>query len=277
MHPYGLLCLAAAAVLAVWLPERWRHAAALSASTLLAAGGLLAGVLEPLALAWLTALFASAWWAGGERPGRAFGRALFILLALGIGFGLLPGFSPVTLSAAESLKPGARPYSLQFGLGKPLVAVALLLWLVPVARSGWDTVLRRAAPLVAATPILVSLLAWGAGFIRPAPGLPPLTLTLGWIAVNLLLVCTVEEGFFRGLVQEGLGRRLAPPLAIGLAALLFGLAHFAGGALYVLLAAAAGLGYGLAYHRAGQRIEAAILAHFAVNFSHFALFTYPGV
>jgi hypothetical protein len=60
------------------------------------------------------------------------------------------------------------------------------------------------------------------------------------------------------------------------AALLFGLAHAAGGWRYVLLATLAGTGYGLAYRRT-VRIESAILAHFAVNVTHLLLFTYPAL
>jgi uncharacterized protein len=42
----------------------------------------------------------------------------------------------------------------------------------------------------------------------------------------------------------------------------------------VLLAAAAGLGYAIAYQRTG-RIEASMTAHFTLNATHFLLFTYP--
>jgi membrane protease YdiL (CAAX protease family) len=44
----------------------------------------------------------------------------------------------------------------------------------------------------------------------------------------------------------------------------------------VLLATIAGTGYGLAYQRSG-RVEMAILTHFAVNATHFLLFTYPAL
>jgi membrane protease YdiL (CAAX protease family) len=57
---------------------------------------------------------------------------------------------------------------------------------------------------------------------------------------------------------------------------LFGVAHFGGGWSYVALATAAGLGYGLIYHRT-KSIEMAMLAHFGLNATHFLLFTYPRV
>jgi membrane protease YdiL (CAAX protease family) len=97
----------------------------------------------------------------------------------------------------------------------------------------------------------------------------------------LLWTCVLEEGFFRGVVQE----RLAawPPIAarpalralpVAVAAALFGLTHLPGGAVYAALAALAGLGYGWAYART-RRIEAAIAAHFTLNAAHFLTFSYP--
>ena len=92
---------------------------------------------------------------------------------------------------------------------------------------------------------------------------------------NLFFTCVAEEAFFRGFLQRELGRALVgfgggQPLAVGGSAALFGLAHWAGGWSYVLLAALAGLGYALAF-RASGRIEMAILAHFGLNAVHFLL------
>jgi membrane protease YdiL (CAAX protease family) len=63
-------------------------------------------------------------------------------------------------------------------------------------------------------------------------------------------------------------------LAISAGAVLFGLAHFAGGATYVTLATAAGAGYGIVYHRT-RSIEMSMLVHFGLNATHFLLFAYP--
>ena len=86
-----------------------------------------------------------------------------------------------------------------------------------------------------------------------------------------------EEALFRGLFQTRLvdatarhGWSAHP--AILLTALVFGLAHVAGGLDFVPLATLAGIGYGYAYH-VTRRIEAAILCHFSVNAARFLLFT----
>ena len=94
-----------------------------------------------------------------------------------------------------------------------------------------------------------------------------------WAWTNLFFTCMAEEGFFRGFVQKHLvallGKyRYGSETGVGAASLLFGLAHYAGGAKYILLATVAGVGYGWAYYRT-QRTEAGILTHFMLNSIHF--------
>ena len=74
-----------------------------------------------------------------------------------------------------------------------------------------------------------------------------------------------------GRVADALRSLRWPQIRI---AVLFGLAHAAGGPLLVLLAALAGAGYSLAY-AATRRIESAVLAHFVLNAVHFVGFSYP--
>jgi len=59
-----------------------------------------------------------------------------------------------------------------------------------------------------------------------------------------------------------------------IASVLFGLAHYAGGTLYIFLATIAELFYGIAYHITG-RLEASIVSHYVLNATHFIFFTYP--
>ena len=93
-----------------------------------------------------------------------------------------------------------------------------------------------------------------------------------------MLVTLAEEALFRGYVQQQLSmcwRRHAWGgwAALAIAAVLFGLAHYAGGWQWMLLASCAGMAYGVAYRYGG--LAAAVLAHLGLNAAHFGLFTYP--
>jgi simple sugar transport system ATP-binding protein len=95
----------------------------------------------------------------------------------------------------------------------------------------------------------------------------------------------------RGIAKRGvMGRvslEIAPGEVVGLAGLLgsgrtetaglvFGVVHAGGGAMYVLLSIAAGIGYGWIY-ASTRSLAAATLAHAGLNTIHFFLFTYPAL
>ncbi|WP_087852964.1 CPBP family intramembrane glutamic endopeptidase [Photobacterium andalusiense] len=66
-------------------------------------------------------------------------------------------------------------------------------------------------------------------------------------------------------------KKLAPPIAITIASVLFGLAHFSGDPLFIIIATLAGILYGLSYYWT-RKITIAIVIHFAFNL---VFFTYP--
>ena len=120
------------------------------------------------------------------------------------------------------------------------------------------------------------MLAWALALVDWAPKWPPQAWV--WLANNLLLVAFAEEALFRGYIQGGLtrwwqSRRGGATAALIIAALLFGLAHWAGGWSWMAAATVAGLGYGWAYQQGG--LQTAMLAHAGLNVLHFAWFTYP--
>lgn len=281
--------LIAACIAAVWLPPlRWRGRAWPAWPVLMAAamatgwaGGWIAGpgiaaVVTLALLLWGAQGTASCAW---RRVCTLAAAALVLALALHA----VPGFVPWVPVAQARLSADAQPLRLAVHADAGLAAaLALAAWGRRV--GGWPEaarVLRQALPIAAATTVLVLLLAWALGVVRPdalwRPAVPD------WAALHLLrmglVTCVLEEAFFRGLVQQRLAARLAhrragPLCALVAASLLFGLAHAAGGAAYMLLATLAGLGYGWALQRTG-RIEAAIAAHFMLNAAHFIGFSYP--
>lgn len=100
-----------------------------------------------------------------------------------------------------------------------------------------------------------------------------------WFLHNLIFVCIAEELIFRGYIQHKLtqffvARKKTWVWGLVIASVIFGLLHFKGGPIYILLATIAGLFYGYAYHKT-QRIEAGILVHLLLNTVHFIFFSYP--
>jgi uncharacterized protein len=280
MIPFALLL---AAVLGLWIHRAVWMAALVAA----VATAYYTGALYGLAAVWLALLAAFAWayrmWR--DKPRNVTSRAaqliagtVFFLLALALGLVLLPGFPRTVLIAETVLSPGAAPFAL--GLGFPKVAAGILiLGLINETRvRSWrelGEVLRRAVPILLVTALVVMVFTLAAGYVRVDPKWTPLFFT--WAAANLFFTCLAEEAFFRGFVQAELARlggRGWTIVAIATSAVLFGLAHFGGGSMYVIAATLAGLGYALAYHRT-QRIEAAMAVHFGLNAVHFLLFTYP--
>jgi membrane protease YdiL (CAAX protease family) len=277
--PELLLLLFAAAYASLWVPPP--HPRRMFSFGLMAAAGIPAlamGAITAIGLGWAGLLFgAGLYYRHDLAAVRLTAKGLFIALVLALGFGILPGFEPVTLYGAQVLKQGSAEYALRIRPDKVLAGFALLAFAVPLTRelSGWRQIARAAAPALAVTAPLVLGAGWLAGYVGFKPGAPTGAFVASWATVNLLFVAGVEEGFFRGLLQRGVSARFGNRLGLPVAAVLFGLAHFGGGPLYVLLAALAGLGYGAAYQLSGRRIEAAMLAHFGLNLLHLLLFTYP--
>lgn len=275
LSPFLLLFIAVAGL---WVDRRlW--AAALAAAVV---AGHLTGALSGFAGLWIAILALLAF--GFSRARSALPRALLGLAVLGWSLAmallLLPGFERTLVAGGLVLSPGSVPYDLALGFPKVSAGV-LILGLISTQRvRSWSElarVLKHATLPFAVTLIGVMGLCLAVGYVRFEPKWH--TLFLVWAPVNLFFTCLAEEAFFRGFVQQELARlggnpRVAAGLALIVAAVLFGLAHAAGGWMYVAAATLAGLGYGWAYLRTG-RIEAAMAVHFGVNLVHILLFTYP--
>ena len=100
------------------------------------------------------------------------------------------------------------------------------------------------------------------GFIAWRPELDA-THLLGHPLLIYLVIGVPEEFLFRGLLQNLLTHWLGPRVGLVVASVIFGLAHLPD-PRYVLLAAMAGVAYGLVYART-QRITASAITHALVD------------
>ena len=272
--PWSALFLAAAML---WPPATRRWALAPLAAAW--AWALADGVVDPVALAWpaLLALAAALVRGRGHSLGSAAGHALFLVLAALLFLHLLPGFHNPQVIAPAPLSPDAVPFGMYLNLDKPLVAFWVVLALAPPMAAAGVRATLSAAVLAWAAAVLACLgAALAMGVVEWAPKWP----ASGWIWLinNALLVTLAEEALFRGYVQQRLsdwwrGHSWGAWTALAVSAALFGLAHYAGGWQWMLLAGLAGAAYGAAYHYGG--LGAAVLAHLGLNAAHFGLFTYP--
>ncbi len=208
---------------------------------------------------------------------RYLGHAVFILLALTLALHWWPGFQNARMIDQERFTENAVPFSMYLNLDKPLIGFWLLLvcpWII--GRHSFMQAIKAGALTLTLTALVTLGGASLLGIVEWSPKWPPQAWL--WINNNLLLVTLVEEALFRGYIQGGLSRRLqhlhyGEHLALLIASLLFGLAHWGAGWEWVMLATLAGACYGLAYRFGG--LAAAMATHFGLNLLHFVLFTYP--
>lgn len=274
LTPWSALFLAAAML---WPPatRRWALVA------LAAAWGWawMEGAIDPVALAWpaLLAVAAALVRPASGPAARAAGHALFLLLAALLFLHLLPGFRNLQAIAPAPLSADAVPFGMYLNLDKPLVAFWVVLALAPpMAGPDARATLGPAALACAAAAAVCLGFGLALGVVGWAPKWPEAGTI--WLLNNALLVTLAEEALFRGYLQQQLslrwrGRPWGDWAALAVAAALFGLAHYAGGWQWMLLAALAGAAYGAAYRHGG--LAAAVLAHLGLNAAHFGLFTYP--
>jgi uncharacterized protein len=277
--------LLALTVLSLWLPFRaWPILLIL---TFLA--GCVAGQLTWLAALWII-MFAAACYAyvnGWQRtskwpvgPVKVLSFATIVILAIALGIHVLPGFHNIQALPPTRLTSRSIPYDQWINFDKTIGGVLILgIYYRGLIKPGsqWRVAPWRAAVPTVVTIVLVILLSSVFGYVQWDPKWTSQFWL--WAAINLLSTCMSEEALFRGFLQTEIQRLLAKRpagavVAIACSAVLFGIAHAAGGWRYVALATVAGVGYGTVFYRS-RSIETSIFAHFALNTVHFLLFTYP--
>lgn len=276
--------LLSSTVLSLWLaPRAWPILLGVTVLTANVSGQLWLAALWILLLAGACYAYANdlPWRRGGSaRLVKAASFVVIVLLSIGLALHVLPGFHNIRILTPTRLTPRSIPYDQWINFDKTLAGV-LILGIVYrktiTTAAQLKTALRRATVPMIVTILCVIVLGGALGYIRWDP---KWTVQFWlWAAINLLSTCLSEEAFFRAFLQSEIERFTARRqggalIAITCAAVLFGLAHMAGGWRYVALASVAGAGYGTVFYRS-RSIEASILSHFTLNAVHFLLFTYP--
>ncbi|HLD95843.1 MAG TPA: type II CAAX endopeptidase family protein [Alphaproteobacteria bacterium] len=195
---------------------------------------------------------------------------------------LVPGFENQVVLDAVIFSPRCNPFTMYFSYDKIMTALIVYAMSDSYAQnvlfSGKKVLKRKhffltGALLIACISFLLipGLLA---NFIKIDFTIPNVWAL--WALNNLFFVCVGEEIFFRNYLLRDLriSVGLKPVYALLLSSVVFGLFHYNGGAIYMVLAALAGIFYGYCYLKT-QKILYPILLHFGLNLVHFAFFTYP--
>jgi membrane protease YdiL (CAAX protease family) len=212
---------------------------------------------------------------------RAAAHTVMLLTAALLLAHLAPGFDNPLVVDEAVLGPGALPYTKYLNLDKGIAGLLLLAVYapeLPLTDEGHRHVTGILWRFAAMTGAALAL-AFALGYVRFDPKLPGWWPMWTWSMV--FLTALPEEAVFRGLLQTWLARAFrGTPHGVLLACvaggILFGAAHAAGGAAYVLLAAVAGIGYGWIF-ASTRSIGAAIAAHAGLNAVHFLFFSYPAL
>lgn len=237
-------------------------------------------IIEPIALAPMGALALLSWkYSAGNLKYRWLKLAGLLVLALGLMGHFFPGFNNPKVLDQVQFSADGLPFTMYLNFDKIMAGLLLLIFLVRPAQ--WEPFTKPDLRIVFVTlgalcAVLIPL-ALKIEYVRfdrkPIEWL--------WLLNNLMFVCMAEEVVFRGVLQARLmllrpASNSWPYVCVGIAAVAFGLAHFAGGPTYVVLATIAGLGYGYVFLKT-RKIEAPILVHFGFNLVHFVFFTYPAL
>lgn len=276
--PYLFLALS---TLSLWIK---RHFFIWGALLLLGIiSGFVTGRIEPLALVTIITLgygYFLCFKTNNRFFQIQFGIISFVF-SIAVFYHLMPGFHNLELVHQWQLTPDAIPFSLFLNFDKPLVGLFVLAfgWQFVNKRSVSKTLLRDALIIFILALITLTVFCLMLQFVRFEPKWNDFFYV--WALDNLIFTCVSEEVLFRGLIQNSLSQWLkklrgGPIIALCIASFLFGLAHYRGGILYIILSSIAGLFYGASYLRS-QRIESSILTHFGVNLFHIVFLTYPAL
>lgn len=223
----------------------------------------LLGLLAPLIWLALVAIERSSSWF------RLLAYLAAGLLMLVAALGIVPGSERIALLPDYSDAAG-NLITIGFNPGKAVIAIALLpLLLQP---RFWPA--RSDLPFI----VVAIGLPIACGLLYRGPSLKFSGAIAVAIALNLLVVCISEEGFFRWVLQRGTEEALGRWrwLAVLGVTVIFTFLHtgWAASPAVLALVALAGLGYAKLWYLR-QNLWLCILAHGGVNALHLILLPYP--
>lgn len=244
--------------------------------------GLIAGVLSVLAVIEISVFCGVAYLSmisQRKSKQRIFFTSLTVVMALALALHRLPGFHNPVIISNMVVSIGAMAFTQYANFDKGVIGLVFLVFMCNRSKLILeDNKLIKQTLLIAVITIVILMsTAMLVGYVRPDFKFTEFTIL--FLVVNLFFTVIAEEVFFRGFLQDRLATSIAHfrygrIIAVLCSAILFGLVHIAGGAVYVFLATLGGMGYAYAYH-VTRRIEAPIFIHFMVNAIHFIGFTYP--
>ena len=197
---------------------------------------------------------------------------------------MILGFNNWLIANQIIISPTSVPYTMFLNFDKPLIGLFILGFsnnYLPLLtnKTAFIKTLQQSMPINILGILLLFYLYRIFGYIKF--DLKFNSFFVIWAINNLLFTCITEEALFRGLIQKSINFALknynfGKYIAIFIGSILFGLMHYHGGLIYIILSSIAGLMYGYIY-QITNKIEASILSHFLLNTCHFILFTYPNV
>jgi uncharacterized protein len=203
---------------------------------------------------------------------------LMILIA-GFILHIVPGFSNALVLNKTTVSKASSAFSMYLNFDKAMAGLILYAFSSLSGaekninfKSIWQTVLLLGLCIIVVLPTAILT-----GHVKLDPKLPQI-LPL-WVINNFLFVCFAEEIIFRGFLQNTIinlyiSKNNSVYLPIIIASVVFGLTHFNGGIVFIVLSSISGMFYGYTYYKT-NRILCAMLVHFGLNLFHLLLFTYP--
>lgn len=210
-------------------------------------------------------------------------QLMWFVLSAGLIIHKLPGYEGLLIAENVALKAGSLPASFYLNVDKALFSWSALCFVPLFKRSfALNTQVRWWIPalLVPCGISAVVMIAVSTGIVTWQIAIP------AWFPLlalsNLINTCVAEELLFRGLLFKFVTNKLPATLSsttrnllvLTITSAVFGLAHFAGGTSYMIVATVAGLLYGAVYLLTG-RIVFAVLTHWLLNITHMLVLTYP--